>query len=606
MGVPTNAVMTSAVFPPLVDIEAALATPAATPLDPLRLAVLREVTVEPLDSYLRYLGRRCRLDTTITFGGFGTLVEEAVGGAAFLDRDLDAVLIFAPLVAVSPALSSRFAALDRHGVEDEVSRITGLFESVVAGIRRQTEATILWHGLEPPIFPSFGILDAQNPDGQAAVIAGLNAALRAALHAVQGAHFVDTAACVARVGGPSFYDARYWHLARAPYTPKALGEIAAEDFKFLRALKGKAKKCLVLDADNTLWGGVVGEDGMSGIKLGATYPGSAFLEFQHQVVSLFHRGVLIALCSRNNEDDVWEVVDRHPDMVLRRTHISAWRINWQDKATSLRELAEELNIGLDSIVLADDSEFEAGLVRDRLPDVEVLQLPAGEPVEYANRLASCGLFETLGLTAEDRSRGEIYRAEATRRRARTEAGDLVSYYQSLEMAVSIDRANGFSIPRIAQLTQKTNQFNLTTRRYGDGDIAAFVASPEHDVFSLRVSDRLGDLGIVGACIVEYVGGQAVLDTFLLSCRALGRGVEQKFLEEILHLCRARGADVVQAEYVRTAKNVQAEEFFVANGFSELEPSSATTRVFTYQLGQLPPRAAGHFSIVASPLDSSPG
>ena len=597
--------MTSAVFPSLVDIEAALAAPLATPLEPLRLAVLREVTVEPFDSYLRYLAQRSRMNATVAFGGFGAVVEEAVGGAELLNRELDAVLIFAPLVALSPALSSRFAALDRHGVEEEIDRITQLFESVVAGIRRQTDATILWHGLEPPIYPSFGILDAQRADGQAAVVAELNAALRTTLNAVPGAYVVDMAACVARVGGASFYDARYWHLAKAPYTPRALAEIAAEDFKFVRALKGKAKKCLVLDADNTLWGGIVGEDGLSGIRLGATYPGSAFVEFQHEVVSLFQRGVLIALCSRNNEEDVWEVFDRHPDMVLRREHIAAWRINWRDKAANLRELAEELNIGAESVVLADDSEFEAGLVRDQVPEVHVLQLPAGEPVEYRNRLASCGLFDVPAITREDRLRGAMYRADAARRGARSvaaEAGDLDSYYRSLRMMLEIGCGDEFSIPRIAQLTQKTNQFNLTTRRYGEGDISRFAQSPDHDVLWVRVADRLGDLGIVGACIVEYAGRRASIDTFLLSCRALGRGVEPRFLAEILHVSRARGVDVIQGRFIRTAKNSQAERFFFDNGFSEVDGAATPgERVFECRLDDLHPRERGHFAQVASPL-----
>ncbi|OFW06427.1 MAG: hypothetical protein A3I61_19945 [Acidobacteria bacterium RIFCSPLOWO2_02_FULL_68_18] len=594
--------MTLTVFPPLADIEAALAAPGSVQLEPLRLAVLREITVEPIDTYLRCLARRSHMEASVAFGGVSRLVEETVGGAAYLTGDLDAVLVFAPLAALSPVLSCGLAGMGRHDLRTELDRIETLFHSVLAGIRRQTDAMILWHGLEPPLYPTFGILDVQRPDGQTAAVAALNAALRAAAGAVAGAYVVDMAACLARVGGAHFYDPRYWHLARAPYTPRALAEIAAEDFRFIRALRGKAKKCLVLDADQTLWGGVIGEEGLSGIRLGGAYPGSAFVEFQQEVVSLFHRGVLIALCSRNNDADVWEVFDHHPDMVLRREHIAAWRINWRDKATNLRELSEELNIGLESMVLADDSEFEAGLVRDQLPDVAILQLPAGEPVEYRRSLAACGHFDVLAITDEDRTRSTMYAAEAARRRARSDVVDLGSYYRSLGMTLEIGRADEFSIPRIAQLTQKTNQFNLTTRRYGEADILRFVRSADHEVLWVRVTDRIGDLGIVGACVLAYAGRRASIDTFLLSCRALGRGVERRFLVEALHLSRARGAEVVQGEYIRTAKNAQTETFFLDNGFAEVERAAgADVRTFELQLERVPPRELGHFAGVSSPL-----
>lgn len=594
---------TVSIFPSLPDIEGRLAEPDVAGMEPLRLAVLRNITVEPIEPYLRYLACRQRLNASVVFGGFDNLVVEALGGAPeLLHGDLDAVLVFAPLAALSPEIFSNFAALDAERLQHEVERIKSLFETVAGGIRRQTDATILWHGLEPPLFPVLGIRDAQMENGQAAMVAALNAALRATLNTLPGAYLVDMAGCLARTGGRHFYDTRYWHLARAPYTRQALAEIAAEDFKFMRALKGRAKKCLVLDCDNTLWGGIIGEDGLSGIKLGRTYPGSAFLEFQQEVVSLFHRGIIIVLCSKNNEDDVWEVFDRHPDMVLRREHVTAWRINWRDKAANIRELAEELNIGVDSMVLADDSEFEANLVRDQLPEVEIIQLSKGQPVDYRHRLAACGLFDVVMITDEDRMRGAMYASETVRRRAKSEASDIEGYYRSLEMRLEIGYGDEFSTPRVAQLTQKTNQFNLTARRYGEADISRFVKSPEHDAVWIRVSDRFGDLGIVGTCILTYAGRRAYIDTLLLSCRALGRGVEKKFLAEILHLARLKEASSVQGEYLRTQKNEQAERFFLENGFSEIEAErTLDRRVFECRLEALPPRGRGYFAEIISPL-----
>jgi len=589
-------------FPPLPEIEALLSTPQARELQQLRLAVLRNITVEAIEPYLRYLAHAQGFNAEVKFGGFDQLMQEAVGGARdLLLPDLDAVLVFAYLSQLSQAVATGFAGLSKEQLAQETERLRVYFEEVVQGIRRQTDAMILWHGLEPPLHPALGIRDAQLPDGQSATVARLNDLLRTTLTGLPNAFLVDMAGCLARVGAPEFYDDRFWHLARAPYSRLALAHIAGEDFKFLRALKGRAKKCLVLDCDNTLWGGIVGEDGLKGIQLGKDHPGSVFSEFQKEIVSLFHRGVIIALCSKNNEADVWEVFDRHPDMLLKREHIAAWRINWEDKPANLRALAAELNIGLDSMVYVDDSEFEAGLVRRELPEVHTLCLSGEQRLRSRAVLASCGLFDAPRLTEEDRHRGRMYQADAGRRRARSQSTDLESYCRTLAMRLEIGRGDEFTIPRIAQQTQKTNQFNLTTRRYSEADIARFVASPEHDVLWVRVSDTFGDLGIVGVCILRYDGEQADIDTFLLSCRALGRGVEARFLAEALQVARSRGARTVTGRYLKTGKNAQTEGFYAGHGFQEIEAARTSDgRTFLKPLDNLAPPDAGHFVEIVRP------
>ncbi len=575
-------------LPSLTDIETELADPAIASLPPFRIAVLRNVTVESLEPYLKYLAYRQQWNASVTFAGYDTIIQEATGSpSGLLGPDLHAVLVFSYLETLSPDLTYNFSSLDLVQREQEINRLRDYFQTVIQGIRRQTDATILWHGLETPIYPSLGIRDAQGNDGQSAAVAALNASLRETLSQVSNAFFVDIDACVRRIGAKDFYDLRFWHLAQAPYTRAAAAEIASEEFKFFRNLKGRNKKCLVLDCDNTLWGGVVGEDGLNGIKLGGGYPGSAFSEFQREIVSLYHRGVILALCSKNNEEDVWEVFDRHPDRVLRREHIAAWRINWKDKAANIRELAAELNIGLDSIVFAEDSEFEAGLVREHVPEVEVLLLPKDRPVEYKKTLASCGFFDTVALTEEDRNRGKMYREESARRQMKAESGDLASYYRSLEMRLELGLVNEFTIPRIAQQTQKVNQFNLTTRRYNDADIARFAVSKDHEVYWLRVADRFGDLGIVGTCIVKYEADRAEIETFLLSCRALGRGIEKKFLAEVLERARKRGAKKAVGEYLKTQKNAQTETFYAENGFTAVTPEAGDRKLFVCPLETLP-------------------
>jgi FkbH-like protein len=559
----------------------------------LRLAVLRNVMLEALEPVLQYHGLRAGLHVQAKFGEYDNIFQEAVGGRAdLLNQNTDCVLIFPTLETLSPELSRRFPTLAPEALKAEIQRVEQFSRSILEGVRQQTQALILWHGFELPPHPALGTWDAQVEVGQANVVRRLNESLRAACSLTPNASFVDLSLIAARIGWEQYFDVRFWHMGRAPYTLRALEEIGAEDFKFLRALKGKNKKCLVLDCDNTLWGGIIGEDGLEGVKLGQTHPGSYFADFQQVAVNLFHRGVIIALCSKNNEADVWEVFDMHPDMVLKREHIAAWRINWKDKASNLRQLALDLNISLDSLVFLDDSEFEVNLVRQELPEVEAVLLPKANPALYATMLAGSGWFDTLTLSEEDKKRGAMYRADAGRKQLAVASTDMETYYRSLEMEVEIALADNFSIPRIAQQTQKTNQFNLTTRRYSEADIQAFVQSNTSDVACLRLRDKFGDMGIVGTCILRYEDSLAIFDTMLMSCRVLGRGVEDVFLRKMLDLAILRNCTSARGEYYATKKNSQVEDFFAKQGFSEsvsVNFDCAPDRVFTIDLhSELPP------------------
>lgn len=565
-------------------------------LPELNIAVLRNIMLEPIEPYLRYQALQAGHNASVLFGEYDNIFQEAVGGSLKLfEQQVNCVLVFAYLETLSWNLARNFAGLTPRQVQDEVTRIQELIEAVLSGVRSQTDGMILWHSFEIPVHPLLGIRD-----GQTTVIRRLNESLRKKLAETPNAYFVDLSLCLARVGARNFYDRRYWHIGRAPYAREALREIAAEDFKFIRTLVGKNRKCLVLDCDNTLWGGIIGEDGLAGIALGKSYPGSAFYEFQQEILNLHHCGVIIALCSKNNEADVWEVFRKHPDMVLREEHIAAAQISWQDKVSGLRQLALDLNIGLDSLVYLDDSEFEIGLVQRELPEVGVIHLPRNKTFEYADLLASCGYFDTLTVSEEDRKRGEMYRAEAGRKKLKAQATNLESYYESLEMVVDIRLADDFSVPRIAQLTQKTNQFNLTTRRYTEAEIQRLKDSATSDVLYLRLSDKHGDSGIVGACLLKYEQERAVLDSFLLSCRVLGRGVEDVFLTHALRLARKRGCRWALGEYYATSKNDQVKLFYQRQGFQEINGANQKAdKLFHYRLDQELPREPAYFKEINS-------
>src|SRR3989304_7719372 len=301
----------------------------------LNISILRNVTVEPIIPYLKYLTYEIGFAAEIRMGDYDNIVQESLGvKEGILHKDTDCVLIFMKLENLSWNLARNFSALAAEDLQNEVMRIQEIICNILSGIRKQTGGMILWHGFELPLYPGLGIWDSQIPAGQSGIITELNEFLRISLRGIPNAYYVDLNLCLARVGGQTFYDDRYWHIGRAHYSREALCGIASEDFKFIRSLKGKSKKCLVLDCDNVLWGGIIGEDGISGIHLGKTYPGSPYYEFQQEVLNLYNRGILIALCSKNNAEDVWEVFRSHPNMAIKEQHIAAAEVNWEDKATN--------------------------------------------------------------------------------------------------------------------------------------------------------------------------------------------------------------------------------------------------------------------------------
>lgn len=574
-------------------------------LPKLQISVLRNIMLEPIEPYLRFAGYKIGFDTRIRFGEYDNIFQEAIGGhAKLLNAEIDCVLIFARLEGLSWDLARKLPAMNPEQVNTELDRIQHFVAAVLEGIRKYSRAVILWHGFETPIYPAYGIRDNHLAGGQLAILSNLNQRVLGQLAHHQNAYFVDLNLCLARIGAQSFYDLRYWHIGKAPYTRAAMAEIVSEDFKYLRAVKGKNRKCLVLDCDNTLWGGVVGEEGIAGIALGKSYPGSAYYEFQQETLNLYHKGIILALCSKNNEADVWQVFREHPGMVLKREHIAAARINWQDKATNIKQLAQDLNIDLDSMVFVDDSEFEIEMIRHALPEVEVIHLPGNAAFLYQGLLASCGWFDGLMLTSEDQQRGSMYQAEGERNKLRSEVQlDVEAFCKSLNMVVTIRFADDFAIPRIAQLTQKTNQFNLTTHRHTEIDIKSLADGDDSDVVYLGLKDRFGDLGIVGVCILKYESSKAIFDTFLLSCRALGRRIEDVMLQHGVKLAELRGSRTVIGTYAATRKNEQVKDFYANQGF-KLTTSNDGIDTFVLDLTRYRHRPMAIFKTIDSEISQA--
>ena len=358
-------------------------------------------------------------------------------------------------------------------------------------------------------------------------------------------------------------DWKFYFISQMSINPKLTNEFMTWWGRKLESIALKRKKCIVLDLDNTLWGGVLGEDGISGIKIGGDYPGKAFAFFQKSLLQLAKTGVILTVCSKNNEEDVLDAWEKNPFIVLKKEHFAAYRINWTDKATNIKELADELNIGLDSFVFIDDNPTERELIKQMLPMVSVPEFPA-QPYElplFFRQMVET-YFKVYSITEEDKKKTEQYKANAARAQAQHSFADFGAYLDSLDIQITIESANEFNIPRIAQMTQKTNQFNLTTKRYTDSDIKGFL-SKGWKIWCISVADRFGDNGITG-CIM--INGD-VIDTFLLSCRILGKGIEIAFIKRILAILKEGGKETIKATYLPTAKNAQVAEFYDRCGFN---------------------------------------
>lgn len=400
-------------------------------------------------------------------------------------------------------------------------------------------------------------------------------------------------------GGP-VGDARLAAYAKAHLGDELLGRYAREVAHLARALRGMSKKVLVLDADNTLWDGILGDDGPEGIAAATTYRGEAFGNFQRVAKQIGSQGVLLAVCSKNDREPVLQVLREHPDMALREQDFVRVNANWDPKDANLRDIAAKLNLGVDSFVFADDSPFETGLIAASLPSVAVVRLDE-DPAGHIGRLLSDGWFDVLELTAEDRERGAMYRSDAARQDLLEGTESYEDYLEQLGVAVAVAPVREGEIARVAQITMRTNQFNLTTQRLTPADVRERTQDPDHFVLYLRSSDRFGDNGVVGALFARRGDEGLRIDNMLLSCRVFARGIEQAAVATLLAHARAAGLGPVLASYRATKKNHRVRDFWPSLGFAQVSagtgPDGAEELEFRHDLAELP-RAAGHLRIDA--------
>jgi FkbH-like protein len=388
---------------------------------------------------------------------------------------------------------------------------------------------------------------------------------------------LDFERIAARLGEAATLDRRFGLMMKAPFRQEFVKAAAEEVMRYLKCRFLPPKKVLVLDCDNTLWGGVIGESGVERIQLDPyDYPGVAYYRFQAEVLSIAEKGFLICLCSKNDESSVWQVLDHHPHCLLRRKNIAGYRVNWADKATNIKELALELNLSLDSMVFVDDDPAECELVRSQFPEVSVIQVPA-KIYEYPGILKASTLFDRLSVNREDKERVQYYQAEKGRRELQQRHVDAEGFLRDLKMKAVIRLAQNGDLPRASQLCQRTNQFNLTTKRYTESDLALFLDSPDVKMFLLQAEDRFGPIGHSGLIIFRKSGDIVEVDTFLMSCRIIGRFFDHAlFCESLRMLGKMWSFDELHASFIPTQKNRIVAGLWKDYGFSRISTDKAET------------------------------
>lgn len=527
------------------------------PLEPFRLGLLSNGTTEMLIPALAASALRHGLALEVVAAPFGQVAEEMLRPDSPLrGRELDAILL----------------ALDHHGLPlgeglgepETAERARTAALAPLALVRSVAQAPLIVQTLSLPPETLFGHLDRRIAGTARHFAEDFNRQV-----AALGDVVFDVAALAESVGTAAWHDPAPWHLARLSFSQRFLPLYAEHIARLLAALRGKSRRCLVLDLDNTLWGGVVGDDGLDGIVLGPGSPaGEAFVEIQRMALALRARGIVLAVCSKNDEAIAREVFRRHPEMLIKEEHIAVFQVNWDDKASNLVAIAGRLNLGIEALVLLDDNPAERERVRQALPTVAVPDLP-DDPALFPRVLSAAGYFEAVTFSDDDRHRADRYGEDNHRVELRERLGDLDSYLASLAMRVEFFSFDPANRSRVTQLLNKTNQFNLTTRRHTEATLKAFEENPAAFTLAVRLSDRWGDHGLIGVVIALPSGEDWEIDTWLMSCRVLGRKVEERILAHVVQAARAHGIAGLIGIYRPTGRNALVAELYPRLGFSPL-------------------------------------
>ena len=533
---------------------------------PYEIAILSNVTVNSFKEVLEYSCRINKIEPKVEVGNFDNIVQDS---SVFKNKDL--IIIFYDVLNIVDQVSEFFEDL-------EVEKYNILKNKLF------TEIDIILENLinsASVIFNSFSSAYYNNNNVQVSKIETFVKELNAYVEQKKTSNvsIVNIDKLFANIGFKQSIDYRFYHSSKAPYTFAFLKNyVAAIETVFLRNT-GKLKKAIIFDCDNTLWKGVIGEDGMEGIDMSQTSKSGKFYHLVQRIaVFLSKRGVIVGLCSKNNEQDVLDVLRNHQDMILKEEHIVIKKVNWVDKASNLRAIASELNIGIDSLVFVDDSNFEINLIKEQVPEILTIQVPTSISDYPDLILKNIYTYFNLVLNSDDAKKTEMYKQQFERENSKIAFSSIEDYLASLEIELTVVKNDKAHMPRIAQLTQKTNQFNLTTYRYTESQIDHFMSDKMYEVYAMFVKDKFGDNGLTGVCIAkedEKNPKNVIIDSLLMSCRIIGRNIEFVYVSHIIKDLANKGYQKLTADYIPTKKNVQVEDFYYKVGLNLMENIDGT-------------------------------
>ncbi len=533
------------------------------PLSPFRLGVLSNSTLDFILPALEATALRRGIALECVKADYGQVIQEALDPNSVTNRAKpDAVLV---------AIDLRYLVLGNMPGNKEISRelVAQALEhlrTIREGIRKNSGAVCILQTFAP--FPEglFGSFDRLLPGAQRQMIDAVNTGLAESIYGTEDI-LLDVAGIAETVGLANWHSPSQWNLAKLPFADEVVPLYADHVARILGALRGKSRRCLILDLDNTLWGGVIGDDGLEGIRIAqGDATGEAHLAVQRMALALRERGIVLAVSSKNNDDVARRPFREHPEMLLKEEHFAVFQANWQDKATNIQAIAEELSLGLDAMVFLDDNPAERGLVREILPQVAIPELPE-DPALFARTLSAAGYFESVAFSSEDLKRAEYYQDNARRITLQKKAGDVDAYLSSLNMEIIFQPFDKTGRSRIAQLINKSNQYNLTTRRYTESEVAEAEHDPDCFTLQVRLLDTFGDNGMISVVICRLSGSRSwEIDTWLMSCRVLGRRVQEAVLQQVLKHARVMGIETLIGVYKPTDRNSMVKDHYPLLGF----------------------------------------
>jgi FkbH-like protein len=535
-------------------------------LNELKWGISSSVTVSQFGLYLRKYGILSNKKINILNGNY----DDPLGDVEFfLKNNVDYAILLPFFDNLMPSFEAQLECMSEDLIASKEAELRSRYR---LALQKGESMKAIYLGTLHSIN---SLSDFSGNDISRVIINQFNLALREEARKFSNVRIIDTEDILSFIGYQRAFDMRFYFRNKAPYTSAFYDEFAKRISFSTRGFGTHFYKALILDCDNTLWGGIIGEDLFSGIRLDKyDYPGNIFWKIQNEIITLEKNGTLLCLCSKNNLIDVDEVLEKHPNMVIREQHIAVKKVNWNDKVTNIRSLAEELNIGLDSMVFLDDSSFECEAVRQQLPMVKTFQVPKNLPdyPEFFSEIKK--LFLAGGVTDESNSKTQQYRQRFEAEAFKTQFENQDDYLASLSLRVELSVNLRSSIPRISELSMKSNQFNLTTTRYSESEILSMMDLENYAIYSLVVSDKFGNAGLTGVVIVKYEGNKSIVENFYMSCRVIGRGVEFVIWNQIIHNAVKCGCTQLHAIYVKSAKNSLVNDFYERLGLQVLEKFDA--------------------------------